>query len=58
MDNFLHHLPRDYSEVNQPVVPQIFLLVILEYGGVFALLQSSGMPLSHHDHPKIIESAS
>jgi len=29
-DYLLHHLPRDQSEVDLPVVPQIFLLSLLE----------------------------
>lgn len=29
-DYLIHHLPRDQSEVDLPIVPQIFLLSFLE----------------------------
>jgi len=54
-EDFLHHPCRFPGGAGQPVVPQIFLLVLLEDGSDIAFLQPPGSSPNHHDLSQIIE---
>ena len=55
-EDFLHHLRRFRGGAGWPVVPQIFLLILLQDRRDVAFFQSSGNSPNHHGLSKIVES--
>lgn len=55
-EELLDCFPRDWGNIDQPVIPQTFLPALLKTGVSFTFLQSSGTSLGHRDLSKIIKS--